>query len=259
MGFYEKYLKTREEKESILCIGLDPATKEQRKEDVMPEKYNQNIIQFCIDIIEETGEHACAFKINSQYMLFTTTLKEQQELNKTVKKAGCLSILDHKLGDISSTNNAAMYWIRKAGYDAFTYSPFPGNIHKATAEAHNNDLGIFVLTLMTNPEAETYQKKAHVEGVSLYEKIAFDSRNADADGLVVGTTSHINESDLMKIKALSGENTIYLNPGVGKQQGDIGKVYNILGENLLINVSRAIIYDQSPEKKADEYKTILKR
>ena len=65
-----------------------------------------------------------------------------------------LAILDHKLNDIGSTNNSAMYWIKEMGFDAFTFSPFAGNTKETVETAHMKDLGVIVLTLMSNPKAK---------------------------------------------------------------------------------------------------------
>ncbi|OYT53321.1 MAG: orotidine-5'-phosphate decarboxylase [Candidatus Altiarchaeales archaeon ex4484_2] len=259
MRFHEKYLKAREERESILCIGLDPALKEQRKHEVIPEKYGDDLLGFCLDIIDKTAEHACAFKINSQYVLFKLTLDELMLLNQVVRDKGCLSILDHKLGDINESNNSAFYWIKKAGFDALTYNPYSGNLRDAADDAHHHDLGLFVLTLMSNPQAEWIQKDAPDDQPPLYERIAREAGRSKADGVVVGTTDHVKNIDLKRIKVASRDETIYLCPGVGKQQGAMGKIFNALGDNLLVNVGRAIIYDQHPGEKANGYRKLFEK
>ncbi len=259
MTFFDRYIRVRENKDSILCIGLDPAIKGQRDSDIIPDKYNENIFHFCIDMVDMTNESTCAYKINSQYTLFLMTLDQLIELNKEIKNNGCISILDHKLNDINESNDSAFYWSSKAGFDAITFSPFAGNIKNAVSTAHNYNLGIFVLTLMSNPESEWIQKMTHADNLYLYEKIAYESRTAKADGLVVGTTKHINKMDLKKIVSLSRDETIYLCPGIGKQKGDINKISKILGENLLINIGRAIIYDENPMEKADEFKILFNK
>ncbi|MEA1924377.1 MAG: orotidine-5'-phosphate decarboxylase [Candidatus Altiarchaeota archaeon] len=259
MRFHEKYLKARGEKKSILCVGLDPALTEQREHEIIPEKYGDDLLGFCLDIIDKTAEHACAFKINSQYVLFKLTLTELMLMNQVIRDRGCLSILDHKLGDINESNKSAFYWIKKAGFDALTYNPYPGNLRDAADDAHQHDLGLFVLTLMSNPQAEWIQKDAPDDHPSLYERIAREAGRSKVDGVVVGTTQHVNNLDLRRIRAASRDETIYLCPGVGKQQGSMGKISRALGDNLLVNVGRSIIYDQRPGEKANEYKKLFER
>ncbi len=259
MWFHEKYLNAREERKSILCIGLDPALEGQRKHDVIPKKYGNDLLGFCLDIIDETAEHACAFKINSQYVLFKLALDELKLLNQVVRDRGCLSILDHKLGDINESNNSAFYWIKKAGFDALTYTPYPGNIREAVDDAHQHNLGLFVLALMSNPQAEWIQKDAPDDHPPLYERITREAGLSKADGLVVGTTDHVKNLDLRRIKASCGDETIYLCPGVGRQRGRIERVFQTLGDNLLLNVGRAIIYDQHPGEKANGYRMLFEK
>ncbi|MBA7472627.1 Orotidine 5'-phosphate decarboxylase [subsurface metagenome] len=103
-----------------------------------------------MDIIEQVSDYCCSIKPNTQYYLGHTDI-----LEKIAKKShdhGMLAILDHKLSDIGSTNSSALYWIKEMGFDAFTFSPFAGNTQKTVEKAHENNLGVIVLTLMSNPE-----------------------------------------------------------------------------------------------------------
>jgi len=262
MNFLQDYLKARKEKQSILCVGLDPALSEQRRSDTIPGKYPGNdsdvILQFSMDIVEAVAENCMAVKCNSQYMLFALNYGRLSTLNQLIHSHGLLSILDHKLGDIGSTNDSAFYWAKKSGFDAITFSPFAGNIREATETAHLRDLGIFVLDLMSNPEAEGFQKKTRFNETPLFVRVADDSRHAGSDGLVVGATDHVREVDIMKIRKTAGENSIILFPGIGSQGGDAKKVLSNGGKNILINVGRHIIYANDPGKSAEEYNRRLK-
>jgi len=246
--FLQKYLKAREEKNSILCIGLDPALPSLRKDNVMP---NNDIMGFCTNIIEKTSPYACAFKANSQYILFDLSMEQLQELNQKIHKAGSLSILDHKLSDIGSSNLAAIHSAGKAGFDAITFSPFAGNIKEAVNQCHSNGLGIFVLTLMSNPEARI-QKEFSRSGENLYEWIAKEAN--EADGLVVGLTENA-ATEIQKIREIAGKDTILLCPGLGAQGGSADKLQ---AGNSLVNVGRDIIYSKDPAKKASEFSQQLK-
>lgn len=68
-----------------------------------------------------------------------------RELTKKIHEEGVLAILDHKLSDIGSTNESALFWISDMGFNAFTFSPFAGNIQTTVDTAHNRDLGVIVL------------------------------------------------------------------------------------------------------------------
>lgn len=261
--FLNRYREIRGRKDSVLCVGLDPATAEMRDKDVVPDKYfhgktaGEGILDYCIDIVKKTSPHTCAYKINTQYVLFNLNVTQLRKLNDVIHRLGCLSILDHKLGDIGFSNNAALFWTRESGFDALTFTPFAGNIKEATAKAHELGLGIFTLTLMSNPESRWVQKDAEVDGTPLYKKIAEEAGKSGSDGLVIGATEGIRKDEIKEIRETVGEDCIFLCPGIGAQAGDLNKITDNAGENILVNVSRAIIYDENPEKKAREYKELL--
>jgi orotidine 5'-phosphate decarboxylase subfamily 2 len=262
MSFMNEYDKTRKEKESILCVGLDPALPEQRRSEVITRQYPGDeadiILQYCMDIVEAVAGSCMAIKLNSQYALFALNARRLESLNQLIHSHGLLSILDHKLGDIGSSNDSAFYWTKKCGFDAITYSPFAGNIREATEAAHLRELGIFVLNLMSNPEAEGFQKKTRFNETPLFVRIADDSKSAGSDGVVVGATDHIREVDIQKIRKTAGDNIIILFPGIGSQGGDVKKVMANGGRNILINVGRHIIYSPDPGKTAEEFNKRLK-
>jgi len=242
MAFIDKYKKARDKQASMLCIGLDvPAEKE-------------DLASTYLELIEETSDAAAAYKLNTQFMLFRLDSDELEDINLKIHSAGCLSILDHKLSDIGSSNSSALHLAKDSGFDALTISPFPGNIKETVKEAHREMLGTFILTLMSNPEAAWIQKQANVNGKALYEKIAEEAAAAKTDGVVVGATGNASMDDIKKIRKITGEETIFLCPGIGAQGGDLEKILKYAGNNVFINVGRAIIEDKDPKKKADEYR-----
>lgn len=245
--FLDKFNKARKEKNSLLCVGLDPSPQE------------KDALGFCLRIIEQTADSAVAYKPNTQFLLFSLDFRELKKLSRAIKDAGCVSILDHKLSDIGSSNEAAITWAAKEGFDALTVSPFPGNIKESTDFAHKNNLGVFMLTLMSNPEAAWLQKKALFEGKPLYEKIASEVKKNKCDGVVVGTTGHVSRDDIRLIRRFAGEEAVFLCPGIGAQGGDIKKIFDCAGGNVLINVGRAIIQSKNPKKEAQEYRDLIKK
>ncbi|MEM3399351.1 MAG: orotidine-5'-phosphate decarboxylase [Candidatus Micrarchaeia archaeon] len=257
----EKYINFREEKGSILCLGLDPATPEMGGG--MPESYfdtlsdSDAIARFCLDIIDETADSCCAVKMNAQYT-FPLLPEHYESINKSAHEKGMLSILDVKLGDIGSSNDALLFWAKKVDFDAITFSPFAGNIKETVKKAHLFGIGVFVLTLMSNPEAVYFMREARIEGKKGYEWIAEQAGLCSADGVVVGATN-TTEDEFAEIRELVGENCIILVPGVGAQGGDAERAIKFGGENIMINVGRAIIYDKSPAEAAEKYKNNFNR
>jgi uridine monophosphate synthetase len=262
--FLETLLSKRKEKKSLLCVGLDPALPGQREKNLIPEKYlidkdeNNTRLEFCLKMVDLTSEYCCAFKPNLQYVLGWTR-EHHTRLTTAIRKSGAVSILDCKLGDIGDTIDSAIYHIRRWGYDAITFNPFLGNIKETVEKSHKSEkyLGILVLTLTSNREAIRYQKEASIRNSPLFLAVAKDVEDYDADGCVLGATDHITEKDIREVRSIVGPNKVFLIPGIGTQRGDLAKLV-AAGRNILVNVSRDIIYSQNPSRQAQEYCTKMR-
>lgn len=264
MSFLNRYIRLRKEKESVLCVGIDPALPRQREKKTIPVKYvkdndeNEARLNFGLDIIEMVKDYTVAIKPNQQY-LFGFTKKQHRKLVDSIRKHDMLSILDYKLNDISDTVESAIFHISESGYDAITFNPLPGNLQKVVQLAHNSkkvrgyELGIIVLTLMSNPKAVSFMKKAMIGQLPLFKFISEQVRDCAADGCVVGATGHVTENNIKTIRRIVGPDKVFLIPGVGTQKGDVGKVLKSAGKNILINVGRDIIYSVNPARRAKEH------
>lgn len=247
------------EKRSVLCVGLDAALPSQRKANTIPANYlvegdeNKSRLNFCLSIVEQTEDYCVAFKPNQQYLAGFTS-EEHLRLSEEIRSRGCVSILDYKLNDIGDSVESALYHISKWGYDAITFNPFLGNLEETVKIAHSypRKIGILALTLTSNPEAVRYQKHATISNNPLYLAIAEDVKSCGGDGCVVGATGHVTDTDIRLIREAAGIDKIFLVPGIGAQAGDPKKVIEN-GGNVLINVSRGVIYADSPKGKAKEY------
>jgi len=258
--FLEAVSARRREKRSLLCVGLDPALPGQRSRDVVPARYledrneNEARLNFCLDIVKLVAEYCCAFKPNQQYVLGWTG-EDHRRLTSAMREAGAVSILDCKLGDIGDTNVSALHHIRRWGYDAITFNPLLGNLKETVGLTHRGErqLGILVLTLTSNPEAVRYQRHATLDGIPLFLAIARDVRDSYADGCVMGATHHVTKDDLREVRSIVGPEKVFLIPGIGTQRGDLDKL-TAAGENVLVNVSRDIIYSEDPRQRAEGYR-----
>lgn len=259
-SFITRFEKSLTARNTILCVGLDPALPEQREKNVLPDRYllenkeNESRLNFCIDIINEVADFCIAAKPNEQYLRGFTSA-DHIKLTNFIHKNDLLAIYDCKLGDIRDTVESALFFYHKWGYDAITLNPFPGNIEEVVKIAHkfSPQLGIIVLTLMSNPEAKTFMKSAKISATPLFLRVATDTKKYCADGCVVGATGHVTEEDIQAIRKRAGKDKILLIPGIGTQKGDPEKVIKTAGKNILINVSRDIIYDNNPRLQAEEY------
>ncbi|NHJ48740.1 MAG: hypothetical protein FK733_13225 [Asgard group archaeon] len=256
--FIKKYEKARDEKDSILCAGFDPAIPNQREKNILASKYfeertiEEGILAFFDDFLESVQDYCCAIKPNNQY-LFHVSLNAYQKINKKIHDQGLISILDQKLGDIGSTNDSGFYWMNKMGFDAVTYSPFAGNIAESIEAAHKVGMGVITLTLMSNPDAIYFMKESLIAGQKGYEFIAQKIGELQGDGIVVGATGHVTANDIQIIRHLTGDDSLMLVPGIGKQQGDLRKVIVNGGENIILNVSRGILYSKNIKETTINY------
>ena len=73
-----------------------------------------------------------------------------------------------------------------------------------------------------------------------------------------GLARHVTEEDIKIVRKTAGRDKVLLVPGIGTQRGDARKVLEAGGENVLVNVSRDIIYAENPKVKSEEYNKILR-
>jgi len=270
MSFRDRFIESRKEKGTVLCVGIDPALPRQREVSTIPERYtevddeNEARLDFSLDIIDMVKDYAVAVKTNQQY-IFGFTRKQHQALTRSIGDAGMLSILDYKLNDIGDTAESAIFHISESGYDAITVNPLMGNLMDIVCLAHSSakrergyELGVVVLALASNPEAVIFMKEARIGRLPLFKFISRQVRDCDADGCVVGATGHVTEDDIKEIRRIVGVERVLLVPGVGAQKGDLEKVLRSAGENILVNVGRDLIYVENPRKKAEEYYMMLR-
>jgi orotidine-5'-phosphate decarboxylase len=258
--FYEKYLEATKEKSSFININLDPALPKQRNENVIPDKYvskedAEALLNFSLDIIEQVSDYCCSIKPNTQYYLGHTDILEK--IVKKIHGEGILVILDHKLSDIGSTNDSAIYWIKEMGFDAFTFSPFAGNTKMTVEKAHEKNLGAIVLTLMSNPEAEKMMINTTVNGQPYYLHTAKTVKETEADGCVVGLTGFVEDTYIKNIQEVVGDRVVFLLQGIGPQGGQANKIR--YARNPLVSLGRAVIYADDPRKAVKGYHDIFKK
>lgn len=253
-SFLERLSTISQEKDTLLCVGLDPALPAQRSKNVMP---TDDRLEFMRRIILYVAPYASAIKMNRQFLI-GLTIDEIRQLNILVHQNNMLSIIDHKLGDIGSSNASAIFWFKEEGFDAFTFNPFSGNVLEATKAAHSKGLGIIVLTLMSNPEAQ-FQKTATFNDKPLFHHIASLCADAKSDALVIGATENISSNDVSEIKNLLQHEAYALVPGVGAQGGNAKRILFHFDKKTLVNVGRSIIYSDFPEVRAKEFQDKLNK
>lgn len=283
-GFVDRYLEASRGKESFLCVGVDPATEHIRRRWVVPPQLVRElgvkdaVKEFCLNVIEASTPYAPVIKPNAQFLVYLMGFQDMKDIVDKIHRGGSLALLDAKLSDIGSTMDAGLYWIDQLGFDAVTFSPFPGyenGVDSVYRWAGERDKGIFALCRMSNPGTHDYQSRL-MDGEKFYIRLARDAYDHGSNGYVVGCTA---TEELGDIRAIIGEEGLILAPGLGAQGGDpvtalrLGS--NSSGEGLIVSSSREINFAyealgldwarypeataQMAERKRDELNDIRRR
>lgn len=223
---------------SWLCVGLDPDMS--RLPDSLPRTVD-GLVWFCKEIIAATSEAAAAFKINFAFFeaLGPDGLRALAEVRAAIP-ADTPALADAKRGDIGSTAEAyARAILDVLDFDAMTANPYLG-WDALLPFCSRECKAVFVLCKTSNPGAAHYQD-LESDGIPLYLRIAQDalSHAGPAElGLVVGATQ---PEALVEVRSLS-DDVLILAPGVGAQGASARDVMSRVGGNVLLSVSRGILY-----------------
>ncbi len=249
--FVEKYYELSREKKSFLCIGLDPATEAFRDKYVVPQplinKYGVagGIERFCVDFVKAVAPYTPIIKPNAQFLVYPLGYNGLKAIVGAIHEGGCLALLDCKLSDVGTTMDAALHWIGELGYDAVTFSPFPGyenGVDSVYRWAEDKQKGIFALCRMSNPGTHDYQSR-DMEGIPFYKRLAMDATEHGSNGFVVGCTA---SEELGIVRKIIGEERLILAPGLGPQGGGPSAAIKLGsngdGEGILVSSSRSVNY-----------------
>lgn len=256
-------IKAIEEKQSMLCIGLDPDLEK------LPKSFSKDaegILKFNLEIIEATAPYAVAYKPN--FAFYECLGSEGWDVLAETFKAipnGCFTIADAKRGDIGNTaTKYAEAVFTQLGADSITIAPYMGRDSVAPFLAFPEKWGI-VLGLTSNSGSADFQHTPTPEG-PLYQKVMrVASTWGSAENLmfVVGATQ---ATYFKHIREFLPDHFLLV-PGIGAQGGDLEAVcaYGINQDGgLLINVGRAIAFAssdddfaQAAKKAAHQYQEIM--
>ncbi len=248
MDYLEKLSSAIGKSESVLCVGLDP------NPDLIPAAIKNEfpdpedqVVQFCLDVIDATHEHCCAFKPNLAFFeaLGSNGLSIFEKIISFIPDNKIL-IADAKRGDIGST--AEQY--KKTYFDTFradalTLNPMMGF---DTLDPFIDDptKAIYALVLTSNPGANDLLLRRFEGRLSLAEYIADQLRRKMENskthiGMVVGATY---PSEL-KLVLQAYPDASLLIPGIGLQGGKADDLVELLDGHKgipVISSSRSIIY-----------------
>ncbi len=256
-SFTETLDRLARERDSLLCVGLDPHTSD------LPEPTAAAARTFCLRLIEQTADLAIAYKPNAAF--FELYGPEGWVALKDViaaVPAGIPVILDAKRGDIASTADAyAASAFGELGATCITLNPYLGR-DSLTPFLSDPSKGAFLLCKTSNPGSGDLQDLALSEGTLLYEKVAALAQEWNGNqnvGLVVGAT---HPEALARVRAVAPD-LWFLAPGVGAQGGDLASALaaglRADGLGMLIPVSRLLSRAASPRQAALEFVEAVRR
>lgn len=257
MGFREKLDGMIRKNDSLLCIGLDVdrerVPSEIKHDRRWMERFNESIISSTADLV-------CCYKINlAFYEAYGTDGFEAIIRTIDMIPDDIPVIIDGKRNDIG--NSARMY--ARCAFevlkgDAVTVNPYLG-FDSVKPFLEYKDKYVFVLCRTSNPSAREFQD-LDVGGKKLYQVVAERIREwGENCGAVVGATY---PEEIGEVRRIVGNDRILLIPGVGAQGGDLKRALAsgwADGGNVIINVSRGIIYSENARKSAEMYREEINR
>lgn len=253
MHFMTALAEAWRDRDSLLCVGLDPD----------PARFPEHLVSrpdailaFCREIVDATADLVCAFKPQIAYFAAHRAEDQLEALIEHIhtRHPGTPVILDAKRGDIGSTaEQYAVEAFERFGADAITVNPFMG---RDSLEPYlgRPDKGVIVLCRTSNPGGSDLQF-LDVGGERLFERVArlaAEEWNANGNvSLVVGATF---PAEIGRVRELTGDMPLLV-PGIGAQGGDVEATVragrSAAGTGLMINSSRAILYAGSDEHFAE--------
>src|ERR687888_435129 len=129
-------------KRSKIVLALDPLSR-------------TDLMEFVKTIIVLLERYICAIKINF-HLILPLSISQMSEINDLIHSYQLQSIADIKLNDITRTNEVAIEYLLKMGFDAVIVNPFIGKgaLQAAVNQAHKNNGGVIALIYMSHPGAK---------------------------------------------------------------------------------------------------------
>lgn len=260
MSFSKKLSTAIHQKQSSLCVGIDPHLDQIHgffKEYFEKHGAIKMVKNFSESLILGSKPYAAAVKFQSSFFeaLGWQGVKLLQEQITFAKEQGLITILDAKRGDISSTMLAygkSAYDVMNA--DCLTITPYMGlDVIDPLVPWLKKGKGAYVVWVTSNPSGTQLQNFSNQENLSvsewLLDKIlsTYEESVLDSLGVVLGATK-LEDFDSQLLKKAS--RLSILAPGIGFQGGMITNEFKkILKQNKhLIPISRGIAGLGDPTK-----------
>lgn len=260
-NFLKKWHELREEKDSNIVIGLDPAVfKLSRGEKGLPRGIDK--LEWSLAYLDAVAPYSICVKPNAGYFGDSSERTILKKIVAHAKSLGLLTLIDSKIADIGSTSDAWMYDYAELGFDATTIAPYAGNIEQMVTSAHKRGLAAITMGLMSNPEYRTEMNFKNEDGVALWRMRVERGLVAGVDGLVVGGTYATGDSEFMEFVELTkGSEALYLIPGIGAQGGQVENFLasGIDAKRCMINSGRGLMFPNGSSSTPDEQANATKK
>lgn len=241
-----------------LCVGIDPHPALLNAWGLSDDAVG--LREFSLRVVEAMAGQVAAVKPQSAFFERhgSKGIAVLEQTLEALRQAGLLSILDVKRGDIGSTmaGYAQAYLSDESSLaaDAITLSPYLGfgSLSAAIELAQQNNRGVFVLDLTSNPEGASVQHARGADGVAVAanicqgvaqaNKAAIDAGQLGSIGMVVGATVGDAVANLGLDLAASGGPL--LAPGVGAQGAgapELEQVFTNARPQVLASTSRRVL------------------
>ena len=241
-----------------LCVGIDPHPALLNAWGLSDDAVG--LREFSLRVVEAMAGQVAAVKPQSAFFERhgSKGIAVLEQTLEALRQAGLLSILDVKRGDIGSTmaGYAQAYLSDESSLaaDAITLSPYLGfgSLSAAIKLAQQNNRGVFVLDLTSNPEGASVQHARGADGVAVAaticqgvaqaNKAAIDAGQLGSIGMVVGATVGDAVANLGLDLAASGGPL--LAPGVGAQGAgapELEQVFTNARPQVLASTSRGVL------------------
>ncbi|MFP5471453.1 MAG: orotidine-5'-phosphate decarboxylase [Bacteroidia bacterium] len=254
----QQLIEQIKQKQSFLCIGLDPDLNKIPKHLLTLE---DPIFEFNKQIIDATKDYCVAYKPN---VAFYECLgpKGWESLKKTLDyiPKDIFTIADAKRGDIGNTSDMyALTFFEYLNADAVTVAPYMGS-DSVTPFLKFKNKWVVLLALTSNEGSKDFQLFSN-GNTTLFEEVITKSQQWGSDENVMYVIGATRGEDIAHARKLAPKH-FFLVPGVGAQGGSLQEVckYGLTKDcGLLVNSSRGIIYTDNSENFAQAAKEAAKK
>jgi orotidine-5'-phosphate decarboxylase len=243
-------LRAAMDRRGPLCVGLDPHASLLQAWG-LPDTAD-GVERFSMTVVEAIADRVSVLKPQSAFFERhgSAGIAVLESVLRATRDHGALVLLDVKRGDIGSTvgayADAYLGPTSPLAADAITVQPYLGfgALRPFVTAALDQDRGVFVVTLSSNPEGAQVQTARGDDGATVAATMLRQIAELNdggtpmgSIGAVVGATIQATDEDL----AINGP---LLAPGFGAQGGTVDDLHRIFGPslpNVLPSTSRAVL------------------